>query len=430
LTYSYNVGDEILLNKTGGTGTGKVIFKVIDPNFLTGNEYEVVIEGIGDTLSYSVYNLTTGDTLITSSKDFSADFTSKEIIDGFVISVQDDGRDSINALAPALKPFRVKSVTEVKGPGGVDLATPIDLLNNLNSTGKWRIKTSGLKTQRDSVDLLQNIDWENSLGFRDYEIRFTQGGSEYYTTGYAGANPPRAPNPKGVGRVPFEIWDVGGFNEPSEPLRNFIKTWDEVLRDTLWSQDPASGDWEGIFSYVGTVANPDTGYTEPIAPLSGAVTAARGRLGNFIISGELPAEGTIIRIETYKPLSQGDKFSVIVPSANTQNLSQAKNNLDKISVFPNPYFGANSLERDKYQRFVRFTNLPTEVTIRIFSLSGVFIQTLVKSNTNQYLDWDLRNRDGLPVASGVYLTYIDMPGVGTKIMKIAVIMETQYIDRL
>ena len=79
---------------------------------------------------------------------------------------------------------------------------------------------------------------------------------------------------------------------------------------------------------------------------------------------------------------------------------------------------------------MRFTNLPSQVTVRIYSLSGVFIRRIDKDDNSQYLDWDLRNKDGLPVASGMYIAYLDLPGVGTKIMKLAVIMETQFIDRL
>ena len=74
--------------------------------------------------------------------------------------------------------------------------------------------------------------------------------------------------------------------------------------------------------------------------------------------------------------------------------------------------------------------MPAEATIKIVSLSGVFIRNIVKDPTSQYVDWDLRNTDGLPVASGMYIAYIDMPGIGTKILKLAVIQETQYIDRI
>ena len=80
---------------------------------------------------------------------------------------------------------------------------------------------------------------------------------------------------------------------------------------------------------------------------------------------------------------------------------------------------------------MRFTNLPTNVTIRIFTISGILVQTLEKNDeTTQWMDWDLRNQQGVPVASAIYIAYLEMPGIGEKIMKIAVIMETQFIDRL
>jgi hypothetical protein len=137
-----------------------------------------------------------------------------------------------------------------------------------------------------------------------------------------------------------------------------------------------------------------------------------------------------LTIKSWNPLSPEDIFSVIAEQANTEDYAVASNSTDEISVFPNPYFGANPLERDKYQRFVRFTNLPTRVTIRIFSLAGVYIQRLEKNDETQWLDWDLRNKDGLPIASGFYIAHIEMPNVGEKILKLSVILETQYIDRL
>ncbi len=40
------------------------------------------------------------------------------------------------------------------------------------------------------------------------------------------------------------------------------------------------------------------------------------------------------------------------------------------------------------------------------------------------------NSAGLPVASGLYIAYIDLPDLGkTKILKIAIIQEQQILDR-
>lgn len=417
VNYTYNAGDEIVLNQTAGSGDGRVAIQIIDPNVLTGDTYEVPLYTLTPGgLRYSVINKTTGDTLFKDLNDFSSDVTYKEVKQGFVVTVTNTGADSLGTTT-----FAVRSVREVKGPGGVDLGDGPFVFNRSNSTNQWQIKSINFQAGVGELNTLNT----GYISTRDFEIRFTAAGSEYYTTGYATIGPTTRNNPKGKNRVPFEIWDIGR-NPGDTPQRLFIKTADPVAtRDTAWSQNPNSNEWESIYAYADTIP-----YVEPLPPTSGTSVASAHRIQHFAIVGSLPVEGTVIKITTWKPLGTGDVFSGVVTAPNTKDITQAKTQINDISVFPNPYFGANSLERDKYQRFVRFTNLPTDVTVRIFTLSGVFIQTLTKSNTNQYLDWNLRNRDGLPIASGIYLAYLDMPGVGTKIMKIAVIMETQYIDRL
>jgi hypothetical protein len=198
-----------------------------------------------------------------------------------------------------------------------------------------------------------------------------------------------------------------------------------VDQDGKWSQ-LENGDWEPIIAYF-----VDSTYSEPLPESSDIILqTSKFKIGKIVISGNLPAEGTVIGVTTWKPLNAEDVYSAIAVQPDRQDYDAAQASTDEISVFPNPYFGANSLERDKYQRFVRFTNLPTQATVRIFTLAGVYIQLLEKNDDTQWLDWDLRNRDGLPVASGVYIAHIRMPNVGDKVLKIAVIMETQYIDRM
>ncbi len=85
---------------------------------------------------------------------------------------------------------------------------------------------------------------------------------------------------------------------------------------------------------------------------------------------------------------------------------------------------------NKYNRFVTFTHLPDKATIRIFNLAGVLVKTIEKTDAGQFQRWDLANESGLPVASGLYIAYIEMPDVGTtKIVKLAVIQEQQILDR-
>ncbi|MCW8813025.1 MAG: T9SS type A sorting domain-containing protein, partial [Chlorobium sp.] len=108
----------------------------------------------------------------------------------------------------------------------------------------------------------------------------------------------------------------------------------------------------------------------------------------------------------------------------------AKSQVSDINVFPNPYYGVNSEEVNKYNRFVTFTHLPEKANIKIFNLAGVLVRSIEKDDADQYQRWDLANQNGLPVASGLYIAYIDMPDLGsTKILKVAIIQEEQILDR-
>jgi hypothetical protein len=120
----------------------------------------------------------------------------------------------------------------------------------------------------------------------------------------------------------------------------------------------------------------------------------------------------------------------------TQDAALAKQDVSQINVFPNPYYGVNSEEINKYQRFVTFTHLPQRAKIRIFNLAGVLVRTInhdpqgATPGGTQFERWDLSNESGLPVGSGLYIAHIDMPDLGaTKILKIAVVQEQQVLDR-
>lgn len=108
-----------------------------------------------------------------------------------------------------------------------------------------------------------------------------------------------------------------------------------------------------------------------------------------------------------------------------------KEDISRINVFPNPYYGANSQELNKYQRFVTFSHLPAAASIKIFNLAGQLVAHIEKTNPeSQFVKWDLNNDAGYMVASGLYIAYIEMPDLGeTKILKVAIIHEQPILDR-
>ncbi len=112
------------------------------------------------------------------------------------------------------------------------------------------------------------------------------------------------------------------------------------------------------------------------------------------------------------------------------SISERKSKLAKVKVVPNPYFAYSRYETSYDDPRVRFTHLDKNFTIRIFNLAGQLVRTLDNNdydNENAY--WDLRNEADLKVASGMYIAYVEVPGVGSKIVKFAVLQREERIDR-
>jgi hypothetical protein len=94
------------------------------------------------------------------------------------------------------------------------------------------------------------------------------------------------------------------------------------------------------------------------------------------------------------------------------------------------------MERDPINRFVRLTNLPgAGAKIRIFTLAGELVRVIddaarAADGTSglQYANWDLRNDAGIPIASGIYIVHVEVPNVGTKVLKAVVVMPEERLD--
>lgn len=128
------------------------------------------------------------------------------------------------------------------------------------------------------------------------------------------------------------------------------------------------------------------------------------------------------------PNSQLDDFTWTTPAPSFDEARKKQDALEMINVFPNPYIGFNRLETNRFNRFMRFTHLPERATVRIFNLAGTLARTLEKNDPSPWLDWDLQNENQLPVASGLYLAHIEMPGIGQKILKVVIVQEQQFLD--
>lgn len=451
--YVYDTGD--YLDVTANEKTDVIVKPlVINPDELTGDNYKVIFKKAGTSFVWSLINLRTGDTLLANQTtimtlaDLQAENLKAQILknqkvnEGFVVAVANPGYDATNSRSRGIKEIvMVKDGDVVVNPSG-NIANfipreGVNVFGKSSTRGWWLTSTDAA-----GAALMSQI-WNSAAGTEDdFELRFTQSGSEYYAAEFGLKNGLYKPNPLGKGTVPFEFWNLKDKNNPNDDVRLYVKSFEgqKEIKDSTWNGayiDIARLDKDSVqYNELHFWQSPDA-YTSPIpnpapAPSANAQYPIQKLqlMTKSLNPSDFPKQGTVIRFNNWKPLKETTEFTFTATKPIKGNAEVAKENMDKISVFPNPYFGSNDLERDKYQRFMRFTNLPQNATIRIYSLAGVFIKTIDKVGGSQYVDWDLRNDEGLPVASGIYLAYIDMPGIGSKILKLAVIQEKQYIDRI
>ena len=95
--------------------------------------------------------------------------------------------------------------------------------------------------------------------------------------------------------------------------------------------------------------------------------------------------------------------------------------LDLIQVFPNPYFGYHADQTTASGPYVTFSNLPEqECIIRVYTLGGQLVKR-IDHNPGSYENWDLLNEHHRAVASGIYIVHIEVPDLGNRILKLAIL---------
>ena len=92
--------------------------------------------------------------------------------------------------------------------------------------------------------------------------------------------------------------------------------------------------------------------------------------------------------------------------------------LDLITVVPNPYYAYSAYEANALTNTVKIANLPNRCTVTIYSINGTKIRQFEKDNTEASIDWDLTNHANTPIASGFYLIHIkDHTSGGQRVIK-------------
>jgi len=142
-----------------------------------------------------------------------------------------------------------------------------------------------------------------------------------------------------------------------------------------------------------------------------------------------PESGDELSIIIKKPFLSDDVYEFKSFSAYLDE-DQAKQDIKKVTVVPNPYVAAagwepsNPFSSGRGPRAIRFNHIPKDCEIRIFTINGELVdQFEVHNNMDQgSTSWDLLSMDNLSISYGLYLFYVeDLDTGATETGKFAVI---------
>jgi hypothetical protein len=335
---------------------GTVNIYVVDELNITGDEYQVTFSEECYLHYWNLINTTSGDTVLADQTQM-AGFSNGPVADGFQVVVDH----------PANRFPDTVFQSEYAVPG--------------ESTAFWYIEPFG-------TDVGCSEHYRN-----DVEIRFTATGSiayEWWT---------EAPM-----SVPFEAWNISTGTQVAVWVADWVGDGEWTITDfdiiIFTNYDYNAGaphpesypDYLTWFTYFLDPSDPNY---PPLAP---------------------PPEGDVFTVWGPRIFSPDDQFQF---SSRKIVASEVTENLSKIKVVPNPYLGYAKWDGGAGDRKLQFTNLPQDCTIRIYTLAGELIRTLL-NDADGALDWDMLSEAGRGIASGVYLYNVES-GYGNYTGKFAVI---------
>jgi hypothetical protein len=425
--YAETTGQSVAVTKVSGTGFSDVKtlpITVVDPTKTKSADYRVSIDkNAQGNLQWTLRNLSAGQDLLTSANLGSVDTGDPNddfdfpIVNGLRIAVpQVPARlisDSTKFVkgTPWLEGFRY----DAGSPASADhaITTGADLaVHYLGAFGSNF-------NPRNQVPVL--LKFGPSHKQKAYRLRRTGPGATYLIQ-------PTNPTPE-INVTAFEVTD------PKNP-RQLTISWRDQIGDGVWNPAVGTDNVEVIFihfrSYDPTMsqyAHSGNGQTEiPSEVTIGDKADIMYGVSFAVVEGHTLNESDIeYKIRPIIRLGQGDQYTFSTKGT-SELVDVAKKDVDVVNVFPNPYYGLNRAEIGRFDRYVTFNHLPKKATIRIFTLAGVLVRTLMKDDATQFRRWDLQNEEGLPAASGIYIVHIDMPDLGkTKVLKLAMVREEQFV---
>ena len=255
-------------------------------------------------------------------------------------------------------------------------------------------------------------------------IRVASGGSMATLFGaslYDIKNDPANPNPGSSNpfllRIPFEVWNIDDNQQVN------LAVWH---RQGDLSEDPFQ-EWKEDGRMYAWIINTEYDDTVPL-DITAASTTANATWNVVFFSSEF-YQNDIIGLVYANPIQPGKDSFTFSTISKKYSLQKAKKDVEKINVFPNPYYAKSTDDLTSYDRFITFTHLPVKAKIRIFNLGGHLVRVIDKDDNSQYVKWDLLTLHGYLAGSGIYIAYIELPDLGTtKILKLAIVQGIPIIN--
>ncbi len=460
--YAYTAGDTIIAVHSSGKSQGTALALVVDPTRLTGDQYKVTFDTTGGNTTWVLTDVTKNKVVLSNQTNLSGD-DNYTIVDGMMLKVTGPPVPGMNSGAQGTGWDIPKGTRRFTWSGPVSGTEAGGLgFEGFNGAIGWAAPSTvfgdGLEPVPASALCNTLLTLAQVTDVSDFNPTFPSASDPNFSFGYrygrsfasAPADPRFTPyiiNKVGgysfqdfTQSVPLSAWNVDDPAHPARLVVGFLEnnSANGLVDGKYWPPDytkydntAPSGPREWLWIYqvpYSTTADPnlEVEVTGNDIPVMWFITFARRGAVPFspAASGE---DQFLIYANHINTINDQFTFTATAPTA-SQTL--AKQDVNSINVFPNPYYGVNSQETNKYSRFVTFNHLPANATIRVFNLAGTMVRTINHSNSSQFDYWDLANESGLPVASGLYIVYIDMPDLGTtKILKLAIIQEQQFLER-
>ena len=448
------VGDTVKSSHTG-PGDGTALALVVDPTLTTGDQYKVTFAA---DQSWGVTNVTTGAVKVSGITNQSGG-EEYPIVDGMIVKVF--------GPPPGMKEWEIPSGTRrfswAGGFPGLGLegfsGSTQDAYDRDNGTigmgGHFAFGGIGSNLSvTDYHTVLLKLAPIDPTAADPWDPLTKPTNSDNFSKGYRylraanqpAAEPSFAPWIKNTDAgypyqdynysVPFSAWDMS-TNPPTRLMVGFLEN--NVAGASVDGRylPPQASDGDNTvnreFMFIFDVPYSETPDPSLEVNISSNSDIPLMWVGTFTVRSATPwvdgdaTDGDQFEIVANRVNTSADEFRFTAPQ-NQSNADLQKGDANKINVFPNPYYGFQSRETSRDAKYVTFSHLPTQATIRIFDLSGVLVRTLHKDDPTQFTRWNLLNDNGYPVASGVYVVYVDMPGLGTtKVLKLAIVQEEQIL---